>query len=75
MGRPRSIFTGQLHMRVLPEDEVWFKALAEKRLSSNGKILHEIRKAFERDLLVRKIFGLSNDDDNDEDEDEDGGSK
>lgn len=70
MGRPRSIFTGQLHMRVLPEDEVWFKTLAERRQSSNGKLLHEIRKAFERDLSVRKIFGLSRDD-----EDEDGGSK
>lgn len=46
-GRPKSVYTGQLHMKVLPEDELWFKSLAKALEIQNGKLLNLLRRNFE----------------------------
>ncbi len=46
-GRPKSVYTGQLHMKVLPEDEVWFRSLAQALEIQNGKLLNLLRRHFE----------------------------
>ncbi|UWQ32061.1 hypothetical protein K3555_15975 [Leisingera sp. M527] len=46
-GRPKSVCTGQLHMKVLQEDELWFKSLAKALEIQNGKLLNLLRRNFE----------------------------
>ena len=42
--RPVSPYTGQLHLKVLPEDEEWFKELRRQNNVQNGKLFHLFRK-------------------------------
>jgi len=47
-GRPRSIYTGQLHLRVLPEDAEWFQKTCEEMGLQQGAFMSRIRKAYYR---------------------------
>ncbi|UWR03484.1 hypothetical protein K3740_01865 [Ruegeria conchae] len=43
-GRKLSPYTGQLHLKVLPEDEEWFKELRKQINVQNGKLFHLFRR-------------------------------
>lgn len=45
-GRPRSIYTRQLHLRVLPEDAEWFQRTCEEMGLQQGAFMSRIRKAY-----------------------------
>jgi len=45
-GRPKSIYTGQLHIRVLPEDEDWYKKTSDRLGVQHGSFLSLLRKSF-----------------------------
>ncbi|MGR3759233.1 hypothetical protein ACUXV3_03765 [Roseobacteraceae bacterium NS-SX3] len=45
--RRRSNLTAQLNIRVRPEDEVWFRELAEESGVKNGMLFHLMRQRFE----------------------------
>ncbi len=46
-GRPKSQYQGQLHLKVLEEDEEWFKEMVRKYQTQNGKFFSLMRKYFE----------------------------
>ena len=50
-GRPRSIYTGQLHLRVLPEDAEWFQRTCEEMGLQQGAFMSRIRKACRQQLV------------------------
>ena len=45
-GRPRSIYTRQLHLRVLPEDAEWFQRTCEEMGRQQGAFMSRIREAY-----------------------------
>jgi hypothetical protein len=45
-GRPRSIYTRQLHLRVLPEDAEWFQRTCEEMGLQQGAFMSRIREAY-----------------------------
>lgn len=45
-GRPRSIYTRQLHLRVLPEDAEWFQRTCEEKGLQQGAFMSRIREAY-----------------------------
>lgn len=45
--RPRSRYTGQLHLKVMSEDEEWFKLMVRKREVQNGKFFSLMRQKFD----------------------------
>ncbi len=47
VGRPRSVYTGQLHFKVLEEDQIWFKETARSYEVQQGRFFNHLRKLFE----------------------------
>ena len=50
-GRPRSIYTRQLHLRVLPEDAEWFQRTCEEMGLQQGAFMSRIREAYYQQLV------------------------
>jgi len=46
-GRPKSIYTGQIHIKVLPEDADWFIEISDQLGLQRGKFLNMLRKCFD----------------------------
>lgn len=47
VGRPKSKYTGQLHLSILEEDEVWFKKTARANNLQYGKFFTHLRRVFD----------------------------
>lgn len=47
VGRPRSEYKGQLHFKVLEDDQIWFKETARSYDVQQGKLFSYLRKLFE----------------------------
>tara|TARA_R100000654_G_scaffold42515_1_gene68760 strand:+ start:539 stop:838 length:300 start_codon:yes stop_codon:yes gene_type:complete len=47
-GRPRSVYTRHLHLRVLPEDAEWFQRTCEEMGLQQGAFMSRIREAYYR---------------------------
>jgi len=45
-GRPRSPYTGQLQVRVLPEDADWFRQTSDELGIQRGRLMSLLRKSF-----------------------------
>lgn len=45
-GRPRSVYTRHLHLRVLPEDAEWFQRTCEEMGLQQGAFMSRIREAY-----------------------------
>ncbi len=45
-GRPKSSYTGQLHLRLLPEDAKWFKVTAVQLGVQHGDLFSMLRRRF-----------------------------
>ena len=52
-GRPRSIYTRQLHLRVLPEDAEWFQKTCEEMGLQQGAFMSRIREAYRQQSVDR----------------------
>ncbi|WP_162946702.1 hypothetical protein [Ruegeria sp. EL01] len=46
-GRQRSPYTGQLHFKVLEEDQIWFQQTARSCRVQQGQFFSHLRKLFE----------------------------
>lgn len=45
-GRPKSIYTGQLHLKVLPEDADWYRNTSDRLGVQRSSFLSMLRKSF-----------------------------
>lgn len=48
VGRPRSEYNGQLHLKVFEDDQIWFKKTARSYEVQQGKLFNHLRKLFEK---------------------------
>ena len=51
-----SAYTGQLHLKVLPEDQAWFRALADELEIQNGRLFQLLRSHFNEEKVREKFY-------------------